>query len=83
MYLRVHIKLWRKAVSIVEFCDPIELTESELDLVAGGNAIVQKNHAHVAIGNGNTVTNGSGDVYIGTDNSVSISQSNSNTGSVS
>jgi hypothetical protein len=75
-------------VSIVQLCDPIELTESELDLVAGGSihhSIVQSNRARVSIGNGNSVTTGSGGstVDIGNSDSVSISQSNTNSGSVS
>jgi hypothetical protein len=69
---------------------PIELTESELDMVSGGNrgihhSIVQANSARVSIGNGNYVTTGSGGstVDIGDNDSVYVDQSNSNSGSVS
>ncbi len=60
-----------------ELKNPVELTTSELDIVAGGRAtafVKQSNSARVAIGNGNSVTNGSGDVAIGDANWVSIDE---------
>ena len=65
--------------------EPVELSHGQLDLVAGGQAnafVKQRNKAHVSIGNGNTATTGSGDVYVGTGNVVTIDQSNTNSGDV-
>ena len=68
----------------------IELTASELDLVAGGQqlaanvnvaAILQRNSSRVGIGNDATVTAGANSsVAIGNGNSVDVDQSNSNSG---
>ncbi|MDQ2742350.1 MAG: hypothetical protein M3Z66_08640 [Chloroflexota bacterium] len=65
----------------------IELTDAELDLVAGGDAtavafVSQSNSAYVAIGNGNRVS-AEGDAYIGNGNRVTIEQENYNSGDVS
>ncbi len=65
--------------------EPVELSDSQLDIVAGGQAtafVKQRNRAHVAIGNGNTASNSGGDVYIGDNNLVMITQSNTNSGNV-
>ena len=65
--------------------EPLELTDGQLNFVAGGQAtgfVKQRNSARVSIGNNNSVSNGSGDVAIGTSNMVMITQSNSNTGNV-
>ena len=66
--------------------EPVELTDIQLDMVAGGQAlgfVKQSNKARVSIGNDDTVTNGgSGSVSVGTGNTVTISQSNTNSGAV-
>jgi hypothetical protein len=65
--------------------EPVELTDSQLDIVAGGQAtglVKQRNKARVSIGNGNSATTGSGDLSIGTGNMVMITQSNTNSGNV-
>ena len=70
----------------------IELTASELDIVAGGQTysynafakaeIKQSNHAYVAVGN---VSGGVASSYstIGSDNNVTVDESNSNSGNAS
>jgi hypothetical protein len=65
--------------------EPFELTYSELDSVAGGarGFVRQSNRAHVAIGNDNVITTDTGGVSIGAGNTIIISQSNTNSGSVS
>jgi hypothetical protein len=66
--------------------EPVELTDNQLNFVAGGQAtgfVKQRNRAHVSIGNNSSVNNsGSGDVVIGTGNMVMITQSNTNSGNV-
>jgi hypothetical protein len=64
---------------------PVELTGSELDLVAGGKRIAsaqQSNKAIVSTGDDNAVKNRGGDVNIGTDNMVFITQSSANSPNV-
>ena len=65
--------------------EPVELTNSELDIVAGGAVgfVKQSNRAFVAIGNDNSITTRRGGVSAGTDNTVMISQTNHNSGNVS
>jgi hypothetical protein len=65
--------------------EPVELATTELDIVAGGRAVAfvkQPNKARVSIGNNDTITTGTGNVSIGTDNMVFITQSNTNSGNV-
>ena len=65
--------------------EPVQLTNSQLGMVAGGQAtgfVKQSNKARVSIGNGDSVTNTGGSVSVGSSNVVTIDQSNSNTGSV-
>jgi hypothetical protein len=63
--------------------EPVELTDSQLDMVAGGQAtafVTQRNKAHIFIGNNGSVTNTGGSVYIGSGNVVTSDQSNGNSG---
>jgi hypothetical protein len=66
--------------------EPVELTGSQLDMVAAGQVtgfVKQSNRARVSIGNNDSVTSTGGSVSIGTGNMVMISQLNTNSGSVS
>jgi hypothetical protein len=61
--------------------EPVELTRSELEIVAGGKPIAfvkQPNKAYVSMGNDNWVRNRGGDVNIGSDNMVWITQTSTN-----
>jgi hypothetical protein len=66
--------------------EPVGLTDSQLDVVAGGQAtgfVKQRNKARVSIGNNASITNsGTGDVSVGTGNMVMITRSNSKIGSI-
>ena len=66
--------------------EPVELTDSQLDMIAGGQAtafVKQRNRARVSIGNDDTVTNGgSGSVSVGSTDMAINTQSNTNSGSV-
>ena len=65
--------------------EPVELIDSQLDMVAGGQAtafVKQRNRAHLSIGNNDKVINTGGSVYVGSGNVVTSDQSNTNSGAV-
>ena len=65
--------------------EPVELTDSQLGMVAGGQAtgfVKQSNKARISIGNNDKVTSSGGSVSVGTGNMVMITQSNTNSGNV-